>query len=333
MLGFTRTSSREIIDMKHITVISALVLVQLLTMPATAQQRSLDLEISKVFEEIDKRSRDYEGVAKQMLERLQKLEAQIAEEEARCRRIVKDIPAVQRENKKHECHARQTEQLARWRNTASTLYDRAAIVIAENTKAIYELYQRIRGSRAAANAAEQLHAKIQGNIAAGKAMRHAAQDLIKLSQEAPELAGHLKSLNSIMLALDRSITLDKTHVEIQRQNQLGTTKDFHLAAIETSLDKLLDMYNNLAVERAALAELREELKLAVYSGTLRAAVRTSEKAIPSISTSPRPKHTMVPGLMQISKRVWKLNQELLQSQPQGMDKDTAPITVQNFDNF
>ena len=98
------------------------------------------------------------------------------------------------------------------------------------------------------------------------------------------------------------------------------------------MDSLIDMFNNLEVERTALEELRGELKLAVYTGTLGAAVRTSRKAIPNVGLASN--ETMVPGLVDVSKRVWKLNQDLLDAPPQvGPDSSTSTATVRSFKNF
>lgn len=319
------------------TVFAALLAAPLIILSVTqqgfsAQQRSLDLEISKVYSEIDQRSRGYEAEAAQIRARLEDLATQITEEEEKYRALSEELDADKLSLENQKYHARSAALAAKYANLAKQLLDSAAKTISENASGLHVLAEKIRGSSVSQNAVTEIKLRIQDNVAAGKAMRRAAQELLALSRKDPRVSQHALSLQKIMGPLDRRITLDKARLQAQLQDRSGEARNRNLESIDQALNTLSDMYASIAIERAALDDMKEEIRLAVYIGMVRAAETVAQKAIPGLATPELPDTTTIPGLMVVHDRVLELNRFVI-SNDNKAPSTNADGSIIEFKNF
>jgi hypothetical protein len=299
--------------MKPIINFHALVLAALLLVAPNvihAKQTSLDSRIIKAFESIDERTNTHEQDVVAMRARLDNLAITLEDQ----RKILADLPHdpgdPQIRKQRRTLHGKIINLSAEYLNQSYKLVDSAAAVISANLSDLAKLSTDIRKSPNANKGALKLQGRIQKNIAAGRSMRNALVRLRSWAKQNPDMAGRFQSLRRITKTLDRRISIDKVRLKSRHTDATGAIRNRRQESLDRTVDRLGDMYAEVAAEKESLKDLRDELAIAIQLGRLEMTQEVAERAIPKVDSIRAPS-TSVASLKDMASVIGELNSSMV----------------------
>lgn len=311
-----------------------------LPLTAFAKQTSLDSRIFQAFERIDDRTNAHEQDVVAIKDRLGRL----SKEMSVLRQKLAALPNEENDREslalRRSLHGQLINQSADYLSQSFKLVDSAAAVISANLSDLAKLAAEVRKTTDAKGDAEKLRSRIESNVAAGKSMRRALVQLRRWTQQDPALAAKFKSLRRISMALDRRIGVDKARLNGRHVDGNGAIRNRRLESLDQSVDKLGDMYTEIAAEKDALRDLRDELAIAIQLGRLEMTQEIAARAIPKVDSIQSPS-VGVQSLEDMANVITTLNtslsisQEIPVAQPVSAtaSADSAGLEVGGFSNF
>ena len=143
-------------------------------------------------------------------------------------------------------------------------------------------------------------------------MKRALMELKNWAHQDPSIAGRFNSLKRITLALDGRISIDKARLTGRSKASPVRAQQDRLAALDRTVDRLGDMYAEVQSEKAALVELRDEVRLAVQLGRLEMTREVAERAIPNL-IKPRDPSLGITSLKSVASGIAQLNNGLIEN--------------------
>lgn len=288
----------------------AMIVAVSITSPAETKQTSLDSRIFKAFERIDGRTNLHEQDAAAIRARLDLLSPSIEELRARMAALPTDAGDQDARRERRNLHGQLINLSAEYLSQSFKLVDSAAAVISANLSDLAKLATEMRNSGDAASGALKLRKRIESSIAAGRSMRSALVQLRNWAKQDPSMAGRFQSLRRIMGALDRRIGIDRVRLESRQISATGAVRNRRLDALDRTVDRLGDMYAEVAAEKEALKDLRDELAIAIQLGRLEMTQEVAARAIPRMNGVKAPT-TGVTSLKDIATVIVDLNNSLI----------------------
>jgi len=320
--------------------LAILALITSLPVSGMAKQTSLDSRIFQAFERIDDRTNAHEQDVVAIRNNLERL----SKEMDGLRQKLAGLPNenIDREDLalRRSLHGQLINQSAEYLSQSFKLVDSAAAVISANLSDLAKLAAEVRKTTDVKGDAEKLRKRIERNVAAGKSMRRALVQLRRWSQQDPALAAKFKSLRRISMALDRRIGVDKARLNGRHVDGNGAIRNRRLESLDQSVDKLGDMYTEIAAEKDALRDLRDELAIAIQLGRLEMTQEIAARAIPKVDSIQSPS-VGVQSLEDMANVISTLNtslsisQEIPVVQPTTATASAEPLGLEigGFSNF
>ena len=277
---------------------------------AQAKQTSLDSQIFKVFERIDNRTNVHEQDVARTRARLDKVAIDIEKLRGKLAALSTDPTDKDLRRTRRKLHGQMISLSAEYLSQSFKLVDSAAAVISANLSDLAKLATEMRNSGDAASGALKLQKRIQSSIAAGRSMRNALVQLRNWARQDPSMAGRFQSLRRIMGALDRRISIDRVRLESRQISATGAVRNRRLDALDRTVDRLGDMYAEVAAEKEALKDLRDELAIAIQLGRLEMTQEVAARAIPRMNGVKAPT-TGVTSLKDMATVIVDLNNSLI----------------------
>ena len=263
---------------------TAIALTMATTVLVDAKQTSIDKRIFEVYEDIDGRTRAHEADSARIHQQLKRLSEQFEQEISKFGAPTPGTSDVERRRQSRERTARLTKHAAEYLSQAYKLVDSAAGVISRNLTDLATLADEIRKSGDPAGGATTLQTRIQRNIASGRAMRLALNELGNWARQDTGLVGKFNSLKRVMHSLDRRVSLDQARLHAL-QAKSGGTEQGRLDAIDRAVDRLADLHVEVDQERQAIIDARNDVKMLITLGRLEVTEEIAERAIPRVSSS------------------------------------------------
>jgi prefoldin subunit 5 len=323
-----------------VTLLFAIIVMVSIASPASTQQTSLDSRIFKAFERIDGRTNLHEQDAAAIRARLDLLSPSIEDLRTKLTALPTDGGNQDARRDRRNLHGRLINLSAEYLSQSFKLVDSAAAVISANLSDLAKLATEMRNSGDAASSAQKLQKRIQSSIAAGRSMRSALVQLRNWTRLDPSMAGRFQSLRRIMGALDRRISIDRVRLESRQISATGAVRNRRLDALDRTVDRLGDMYAEVAAEKEALKDLRDELAIAIQLGRLEITQEVAARAIPRMNGVNAPT-TGVTSLKDMATVIVDLNNSLI-VEARAPDTTTATPTkygkpsgmdISGFSNF
>ncbi len=270
-----------------------------------ASQRSYEAIITESFEQVDRRSTEH-------ADRTAKAEGELERLRARIRDLEAEFEREQDPGRRSELRALLTRDYAEYVGTTARILDDAIDVVGKNLVDLQRAGEAMRRSGEAAVSPDDLRRRIERNVAVGKGMRRALEELGRWAREDPALAAPMTRLYKAMRTFDRAITLDKARLGIEGADGGGA------ALVDRMTDALGDAYVALVLGRRALEPVREQVALAVRLGELELAKKAAERAMPgvfgleSVADDDR--------MLEILEGVGRLNREALDEMEVGSER-------------
>lgn len=270
-----------------------------------ASQRSFEAIITESFEQVDRRSTEH-------ADRTSQAEGELEQLRGRIKGLETELERARDAGRRSDLRALLTRDYAQYVTTTARILDDAIDVVGKNLGDLHRAGEAMRRSGEAASPPDAMRRRIEQNVAIGKGMRRAFEELSRWSQADPALAGPMTRLHKQMRALDQAITHDKTRLGIEGVDGGGA------AMVDRMTDALGDAYAALVLGRQELESVREQVALSVRFGELDLARKAAERAMPgifgleSVADNDR--------LVGILKGVGRLNREALDE----MESGSAP---------
>ena len=311
---------------------------------ARAKQTSLDSRIIQAFENIDERTNTHEQDVASMRSRLDNLAVTLEENRKALADLQQDPSDSQLRKQRRTLHGKILNFSAEYLNQSYKLVDSAAVVISANLTDLAKLAAAVRKSPESKNGAAQLQRRIEKNISAGRSMRNSLVNLRSWAKQNPDMVGRFQSLRRITAALDRRISIDKSRLKSRHMDATGTIRNKRQDALDRTVDRLGDMYAEVAAEKEALKDLRDELSIAIQLGRLEMTQEVAERAIPKVDSIRAPS-TGITSLSDMANVIGELNSSMvieanLPSQEQagsgslfGKPGQPRPLKIGGFNNF
>jgi hypothetical protein len=269
---------------------------------AAASQRSFDAIITESLEQVDRRSTEH-------ADRSSKAEGALERLRGRIQSFESEFERTRDDTRRSELRALLTRDYAQYIATTARILDDAIEVVGKNLVDLQRAGEAMRRSGEAATAPDELRQRIERNVAVGKGMRRALEEIGRWARQDPALAGPMTRLYKAMRTFDRAITLDKARLGIEGADGGGA------ALVDRMTDALGDAYVALLLGRQELEPVREQVALAVRLGELELAKKAAERAMPgvfgfeSVADDDR--------LLEVLKGVGRLNREALETMEGG----------------
>ena len=316
----------------------ALMLLGFASFAAEAKQTSLDSRIFQAFEKIDGRTNAHEKSVVEMRARLDQLSAEMSKLHEQLAERPMEDDAGEQQKRRRLLTGQMINLSAEYLSQSYKLVDSAAKVISENLSDLARLANEVRKSGDPTGGAGKLQNRIQRNIAAGRSMRNALVDLRNWARKDHNLASRFNSLQRMTSALDRKITFDKARLTGRHTDTTGGIRNKRLEALDQTVNRLGDMYAQVAIEKEAIKDLRDEVAIAIQLGRLEMTQEVAERAIPSLgsvktpSTGAKPLNTMATVIADFTDSLVDQADETLSRKPSapGQPED---LEVRGFSNF
>ena len=303
---------------------------------AGAEQTSLDRRIFEAFEKIDDRTSAHEETVTDRRARLDDLTRELAE----IQKEIEDLgDGTEKEKlaKRRLVQSRMINTSAAYISVAYNLVDSAAGVISANLSDLADLAEELRGAEPGKGRVVEIRQRIEHGVRVGKSVRIALGELRRWAHQDPTLAARFNSLKRIAASLDRRISVDKARVQGQGDVANGRVHDKRLESIDRSIDRLSDMYTEVAAEKEAIVDLRDEVAMAIQLGRLEMTRQIAETAIPSLSMKNSPAQDLT-TLREVADGIAKLNNSIIVDREvaavvPGQKTKSARLSVGDFSNF
>ncbi len=292
---------------RMLIAVMALVLFPALPGAAAAKQTSLNSRIFQTFEEIDGRTNAHEQDVVEMRARLDALSEQLEQMRVRLANTPPPGDDPEANMERRVLHGRLINLSAEYLNQTFRLVDSAATVISANLFDLAKLANEVRGSEDYKAGASRLQKSIKQNIAAGRSMRKALEQMRNWVLQDQSLMTKWQGLRRITAAIDRRISVDKARLAGRK---LGATRSGRLEALDHSVDNLGDMYAEVIAEKDSLRGLRDEVAMAIQLGQIEMTREVAERAIPRVDASTAPS-TGVESLQGMARVIAELNDSLI----------------------
>jgi hypothetical protein len=303
---------------------------------AKAKQTSLDRRIFEAFEKIDDRTSAHEETVSERRERLDVLTRDLAEIQKEMDGLGDDTDK-QVMAKRRLVQSRMINTSAEYISVAYNLVDSAAGVISANLTDLADLAEELREAEPGKGRVAEIRQRIDHGVRVGKSVRVALGELRRWAHQDPTLAARFNSLKRIAASLDRRISVDKARVQGQGEAANGRVHDKRIESIDRSIDRLSDMYTEVAAEKEAIIDLRDEVAMAIQLGRLEMTRQIAETAIPSLSAKNSPAQDLT-TLREVADGIAKLNNsiivdtEVAEAVP-GQKTKVTRLSVGDFTNF
>lgn len=316
--------------------IATLILTVATGTPADAKQTSVDKRIFEVYEGIDDRTRIHESDSARIRQQLERKLEQFEQELSTLDTPAADLTEAEQKQHSLERTARLTLRASEYLNLAHTLVDSAASVISRNLTDLATLAEEVRKTDDGKGGITALEARIQKNVAAGRAMRLALNDLASWAREDPRLAGKFNSMQRVMHSLDRRIGIDQVRLQAQRATSGGPARS-RLDAIDQAVDRLADFHVEIDQERQAIIDARNDVKMLIALGRQEVTGEIAKRAIPRLAPADG-SAVGIPGLKGIVDGIGRLTNRLLDapipvSGENGAVGRPGPLNMDEFRNF
>ena len=319
-----------------VAAIAVALAVNLVVGTAGAKQTSLDHRIFEAFEKIDDRTSAHEETVTDRRARLDGLTRELTAIQAE----LKDLgDGTEKETmaKRRLIQSRMIKTSAEYISVAYNLVDSAAGVISANLADLASLAEQLRDVEPGKGRVAEVRQRIKHGIRIGKSVRIALGELRRWAHQDPTLAARFNSLKRIAASLDRRISVDKARVQGQGDAVNGRVHDKRLESIDRSIDRLSDMYTEVAAEKEAIIDLRDEVAMAIQLGRLEMTRQIAETAIPSLSAKNSPVQDLT-TLREVANGIAKLNNsiivdtEVAEVAP-GQKTKVTRLSIGDFTNF
>ena len=303
---------------------------------AKAKQTSLDRRIFEAFEKIDDRTSAHEETVSERRARLDVLTRDLAEIQKEMDGLGDDADK-QVMAKRRLVQSRMINSSAEYISVAYNLVDSAAGVISANLTDLADLAEELREAEPGKGRVAEIRQRIDHGVRVGKSVRVALGELRRWAHQDPTLAARFNSLKRIAASLDRRISVDKARVQGQGEAANGRVHDKRIESIDRSIDRLSDMYTEVAAEKEAIIDLRDEVAMAIQLGRLEMTRQIAETAIPSLSAKNSPAQDLT-TLREVADGIAKLNNsiivdtEVAEAVP-GQKTKVTRLSVGDFTNF
>jgi hypothetical protein len=319
-----------------IAALVALLAFSLILGTAKAEQTSLDRRIFEAFEKIDDRTSAHEETVAERRTRLDGLTRELAE-------IQKEMESLDEGREKATMARRRLVQSrmintsAEYISVAYNLVDSAAGVISANLTDLADLAEELREVEPGKGRVAEIRQRIDEGVRVGKSVRIALGELRRWAHQDPTLAARFNSLKRIAASLDRRISVDKARVQGQGDAANGRVHDKRIESIDRSIDRLSDMYTEVAAEKEAIIDLRDEVAMAIQLGRLEMTRQIAETAIPSLSAKNSPAQDLT-TLREVADGIAKLNNSIIvetevAEMASGGKSKARRLSVGSFTNF
>ena len=303
---------------------------------AKAKQTSLDRRIFEAFEKIDDRTSAHEETVSERRARLDVLTRDLAEIQKEMDGLGDDADK-QVMAKRRLVQSRMINSSAEYISVAYNLVDSAAGVISANLTDLADLAEELREAEPGKGRVAEIRQRIDHGVRVGKSVRVALGELRRWAHQDPTLAARFNSLKRIAASLDRRISVDKARVQGQGEAANGRVHDKRIESIDRSIDRLSDMYTEVAAEKEAIIDLRDEVAMAIQLGRLEMTRQIAETAIPSLSAKNSPAQDLT-TLREVADGIAKLNNSIIvdtdvaEAVP-GQKTKVTRLSVGDFTNF
>jgi hypothetical protein len=303
---------------------------------AGAKQTSLDKRIFEAFEKIDDRTSAHEETVTDRRARLDGLTHELAE----IQKQMQDLgDGTEKETlaRRRLIQSRMISTSAEYISVAYNLVDSAAGVISANLTDLADLAEELREVEPGKGRVAEIRQRIDHGVRVGKSVRIALGELRRWAHQDPTLAARFNSLKRIAASLDRRISVDKARVQGQGDAANGRIHDKRLESIDRSIDRLSDMYTEVAAEKEAIIDLRDEVAMAIQLGRLEMTRQIAVTAIPSLSAKNSPAQDLT-TLREVANGIARLNDSIIveadvaEATP-GQKTKVTRLTVGDFTNF
>ena len=310
--------------------------VSLFSGTAGAKQTSLDKRIFEAFEKIDDRTSAHEETVTDRRARLDGLTLELAEIQKQMQDLG-DGGEKETLAQRRLIQSRMISTSAEYISVAYNLVDSAAGVISANLTDLADLANELREAEPGKGRVAEIRQRIDHGVRVGKSVRIALGELRRWAHQDPTLAARFNSLKRIAASLDRRISVDKARVQGQGDVANGRIHDKRLESIDRSIDQLSDMYTEVAAEKEAIIDLRDEVAMAIQLGRLEMTRQIAVTAIPSLSAKNSPAQDLT-TLREVANGIAKLNDSIIvetdvaEATP-GQKTKVTRLTVGDFTNF
>jgi hypothetical protein len=310
--------------------------VSLFSGTAGAKQTSLDKRIFEAFEKIDDRTSAHEETVTDRRVRLDGLTLELAEIQQQMQDLG-DGSEKETMAQRRLIQSRMINTSAEYISVAYNLVDSAAGVISANLTDLADLANELREAEPGKGRVAEIRQRIDHGVRVGKSVRIALGELRRWAHQDPTLAARFNSLKRIAASLDRRISVDKARVQGQGDAANGRIHDKRLESIDRSIDQLSDMYTEVAAEKEAIIDLRDEVAMAIQLGRLEMTRQIAVTAIPSLSAKNSPAQDLT-TLREVANGIAKLNDSIIvetgaaEAAP-GQKTKVTRLTVGDFTNF
>ena len=303
---------------------------------ASAKQTSLDRRIFEAFEKIDDRTSAHEETVTERRVRLDGLTQELAEIQTQMQDLG-DGTEKETLAQRRLIQSRMISTSAEYISVAYNLVDAAAGVISANLTDLADLANELREADPGKGRVAEIRLRIDHGVRVGKSVRIALGELRQWAHQDPTLAARFNSLKRIAASLDRRISVDKARVQGRGDAANGRIHDKRLESIDRSIDRLSDMYTEVAAEKEAIIDLRDEVAMAIQLGRLEMTRQIAVTAIPSLSAKNSPAQDLT-TLREVANGIAKLNDSIIveadadRAAP-GQKTKVTRLTVGDFTNF
>ncbi len=266
---------------RSIPLIAAFVLFSTNTI-AVAKQTSLDARIIDAFNKIDKRTSIHRDDYMAAQARTKDLEKKITEAKIEFEKLSNERISQKQGKQKRILHAKIIDLSSKYLREKVQLVESAANVIAQNLTELSTLSNDMDSIKMQ-KMGERIKIRIKENIRIGKSIRNALKLSKEFAQSNPEMAKKFNDLNRIAKSLDRTVTIDRAQTDKDHSGTVSSMRDKRRIALDTTINKLSNMYTQVMVEKSALEDLRKELWVAVQMGRLAITEEITAAAIPETS--------------------------------------------------
>ena len=279
--------------------------------PVYAEQRSLDLQISKTYDSIDTRIRAYEGSAKQIRDRMEDMAADIQALAVEFKDLKGGPDTAATRNARRSLNAQATEKMARYVAAGTELLNQLNDLVSSNMQSLSDLAGQVRRSKLGKQQVARLETQIAKNRKIGQSMRQVLAEVKAAVGNNPAMLRHALSLNKTMHRLDSQIAGDKVRLSNRAQEVHHIGQSRLLDAIDRTLNDLEDTYTSVLHEQAVLKDVKDQLKLTVNLGELEMTNEVLARVRPLTISQSGEVGAIVPRLNDMLSAVMNLSDRLL----------------------